>query len=85
MMSADTIKEKIHYSLINEGIYVDDDDMMISEYLPDSLTFVSLIVQLEGQLDMELPDEILDWEKIGTVNSLTVYLYELMKTSKRNQ
>lgn len=84
MMSIDMIKERIHYALINEGIYVDDDDMMISEYIPDSLIFVSLIVQIECQFDIELPDEILNWEKIGTVNSLSFYLHELLSTSITN-
>lgn len=77
-MSIEEIKEKLHYALINEGIYVDDDDMMIAEYIPDSLAFASLIVQIECQLDIELPDEILNWEKIGSVNSLSFYLNELI-------
>ena len=59
-MSIEEIKEKLHYALINEGIYVDDDDMMIAEYIPDSLAFASLIVQIECQFDIELPDEILE-------------------------
>lgn len=80
-MSIQKIREKLHFALINEGIYVDDDDMMISEYLPDSLAFVSLIVQIECQLDIELPDEIINWKKLGSVNSLTLYLNELIRTN----
>lgn len=80
-MSIQEIREKLRFALINEGIYVDDDDAGISEYLPDSLAFVSLIVQIECQLDIELPDEIINWEKLGSVNSLTLYLDELIRAN----
>lgn len=83
-MSIEEIREKLHFALINEGIYVDDDDMMISEYILNSFAFVSLIVQIECQFDIELPDEILVWEKLGSVNSLTLYLNEFIHANAEN-
>ncbi len=77
-MSIEEIKEKLRYALLNEGIYVDDDDMLISEYVLDSLSFISLIVQIESQFDIELPEEILNWERLGTINSLSLYLKSLL-------
>lgn len=82
-MDIDEIKEKLHYSLTNAGIYVDNDDELISDYIPDSIVFVSLIVQIECQLDIELPDEIMDFERLGSVNSLSIYIHSLMSDDKQ--
>lgn len=77
-MCIEDIKEKLHYALLNEGILIDDEDMNIAEYIPDSLAFVSLIVQIECQFDVELPEEILNWEQIGSINSLSFYMKDLL-------
>ncbi len=74
------IKEKLHYALLNEGIFIDDDDMDIVEYIPDSLAFVALIVQIECKFNIELPDEMLNWERMGSVNSLSLYLQDLLNS-----
>lgn len=81
-MEINEIREKLHYALINEGIYVDDDDVLISEYISDSIAFVSLIVQIECQFDVAMPDEILDFERLGSVNSLCVYISDLISADK---
>lgn len=81
-MNSDEIKDKIKYALINEGIYVNNDDEMISDYIADSISFVSLIVQIECQLDIDIPDEVLSYERLGSVNSLAAFVETLINPDR---
>ena len=55
---------------------IDDDEIDIREYIPDSITFVTLIIEIETILDIEFPNELLTYERIGTIDSLSEALVE---------
>lgn len=77
-MSLDDIKLKIHIAFANMGLFIDSDDTPLEEIIVDSLEFVSLIIEIESVLDFEFPDELLSLDKIGTINTLSIALNEII-------
>ena len=75
-MDKKAIKDGILQAFTNKGLVIDDEDIELKDYIPDSLTFVTLIIEIETILDMEFPNELLTFERLGTINSLTEALYE---------
>lgn len=75
-MDKETIKDGIIRAFINKGLVIDDEEIELKDYIPDSLTFITLIIEIETILDMEFPNELLTFERLGTINSLTEALYE---------
>lgn len=61
------------------GILVDDRELSIVEYIPDSITFIEFVVAIEEKFDIELPDEFLLIEKIGSISELAEVINILRK------
>lgn len=82
-MNKDEVKAQIIESFKSLGVYIifedEEDDIDIRTYLTDSLMFVSAIVQLEEDFDIEFEEEQLSWEILSSINALTEYIYELKK------
>ncbi len=74
-MDKKAIKDGILQAFTNKGLVIDDEEIELKDYIPDSLTFVTLIIEIETILDMEFPNELLTFERLGTINSLTEALY----------
>lgn len=72
----ETVKQGILQAFTNKGLMIDDDEIDIREYIPDSITFVTLIIEIETILDIEFPNELLTYERIGTIDSLSEALVE---------
>lgn len=68
------INVKMENDLVNileeNGIFVDDKEILLADYLPDSLTFVNIIIGIKEAFDIELPDEMLLIENLGTFYNL---------------
>lgn len=75
-MDKETVKQGILQAFTNKGLMIDDDEVDIREYIPDSITFVTLIIEIETILDIEFPNELLTYERIGTIDSLSEALVE---------
>ena len=76
MASAEEIEERIK-SIIVEQLGVNADEVtaeasFIEDLGADSLDIVELIMALEEEYDIEIPDE--DAEKIQTVKDVTTYV-----------
>lgn len=58
--------------LSNIGILIDEQmetfDVDLTEYILDSIQFISFIVELERELNIEFPDELLLYENIRSLN-----------------
>lgn len=67
--------------LENMGIMLDDieqtEDIDLTEYIIDSIQFVSFIIELERALDIVLPDNFLLIKNYGSLNTLCEALEEL--------
>lgn len=67
--------EKDLVNILEEnGIFVDNKDRLPADYLPDSLTFVNIIIGIEEAFDIELPDEMLLIENLGTFYNLLEFI-----------
>ena len=66
------------------GVFVDDKNVLLQEYIPDSLTFVSMVIGIEEEFDIELPEEMLLIDNLGTFNSLWERVYSLYETTASN-
>lgn len=67
------------------GIFIDDKNVLLQEYIPDSLTFVSIVISIEEEFDIELPDDLLLIDHLGTFNSLWERIYfDFLKDSTSN-
>jgi len=62
------------------GIYVDDIDISgdfdLREYIIDSLQFISMIVEIENEFDIEFPDDLLLYDNLKSFYAFT----ELLQT-----
>jgi acyl carrier protein len=76
MASADEIAERIKSIIVEQlGVSLEEvtpEASFIEDLGADSLDIVELIMALEEEYDMEIPDE--DAEKIQTVDDVTKYI-----------
>lgn len=53
----------------NFGIFIFEDeleDFLISDYIPDSISFIQFIIAIEEEIDNKLPDDFLDFEILNS-------------------
>ncbi len=71
-MTIGNIKKQIFEILDENGIYIEPgdtgEDIDLREYLVDSIQYVYFIVELEERLGVELPDEILIYDNLASLN-----------------
>ena len=69
-MLREMVENKLMAVFNENGLCIDDKNMLLQDYFPDSLVFVSIIVGIEEEFELELPDEMLLIENMGTFNTL---------------
>lgn len=75
------MKNKIIECMNNIGVFVEEnlnDNCQLSELIQDSLTFITLIVELENTFYIEIPDNYLNYESLQTVDDV-VQLVNMLK------
>lgn len=66
--------------LKNIGIYVDDEenlDIDINDYIEDSITFITFVVELEREFNIEIPDDYLIPTQLNTISNILNLIKEL--------
>ena len=83
------VREKLLYVLEANGIFVDrnkiEEDIDLREYVTDSIQFISFIVEIEKELNMEFPDEFLLFDKIASLNGFTNIIASFLSDEYVNQ
>lgn len=72
-MNYDEVLNRVYDSFENAEIYVDremDDLMEAKDYIVDSIQFIQLIVQLEKEFEIEMPDDLLLFENFETFEKI---------------
>ena len=72
-----SLKEQIVESLNGIGFDLslnDDDDIDLRDYIQDSIMFISTIVKLEEDLQIEIPDKMLIFDNFASLNSFCLDL-----------
>ena len=55
-----------------------DEDIDLRDFIEDSIQFVSAVVEIENQFDIELHDELLSPESLASINGFCTSLWELI-------
>lgn len=77
----------IVYEVIDEmGIYIDitEEDFDLSEYIVDSLQFLTFVINLEERLGIEIPDDLLLYDKMYSFNGYCKMLEGICKGDYKN-
>lgn len=83
-MNESNIREILIKEMENYGIIIDADakDVGLLNIGIDSIAFISLIVSIEGKLNIEIPDEYLGIEVLKSFNGFTHLVYSLVSETK---
>jgi acyl carrier protein len=70
-MDNKAIQSGIIECLKNIGIFVDDaDNFELPEYIDDSVSFLTFIVELERKFEVEIPDNYLSMKELNTLSDV---------------
>lgn len=72
------ILERVNTVFTENGILVDDYQVPLLEYMPDSITFINIAIGIEEALEIELPDELMLIQNWGTFLNLAERLADLL-------
>ena len=72
------ILEKINPVFVENGLLVDDYQAPLIDYIPDSITFINIVIGIEEILDIELPDAFLSIQNLGNTMNLAERLKDLV-------
>lgn len=75
------ITESVKNALDTVGCFVPEgnEDFDLREYLFDSLTFISFMIEIENLLGISLPDEVLNFELLASFNGFVELIGEYTK------
>ena len=74
-----TLTERLLLCFNNIGVFINPkDNFLLSEVLEDSLLFVSMIIEMEQEFDIEIPDEYLAADRLTTFQDLEELVKELV-------
>ena len=73
------VKKSIIKLLQNNGVLIEsnDDNLDVNNYSIDSIMFISIIVDIENQFSIAIPDEYLTIELLKSIDGLTNLVIEL--------
>lgn len=63
-------------------IFESEDDFDISEYIVDSLQFISFIIEIEKKLSVDLPDDFLLYEILNSAVGLSNKISDFLSGDK---
>lgn len=81
-LSTHYINEKLLIAIENSGIEIPKittDDIDLTEYIVDSIQFVSMVINIEEELGVVLPDEFLLIDNFRSIIGLVNQLKELVE------
>ena len=78
------IRNAIIESLDEIGIVIEDDekDFDLQEYIVDSLQFISLVVTIEQKLNIEMPENLLLYERMKSFNGYCEAIREIVQSQR---
>lgn len=81
-MKRKEIEQKLVNCLENVSIYIDVDDNVddidLENYIESSIQFISLVIEIEKEFSIELPDEMLDINTFKTIDMICDLLNEIL-------
>ncbi len=79
-MTLSEVKSAIYDVLLESGIMIDsiDEDFDLRDCIQDSIQFISFIVALEQKLEIEIHDELLQFDAIASFNNFSSNIYDIL-------
>lgn len=81
-MKRKEIEQKLVNCLENVSIYIDVDDNVddidLENYIESSIQFISLVIEIEKEFSIEIPDEMLDINTFKTIDMICDLLNEIL-------
>ena len=79
-------KDELNNIMLRIGVFgeVLENDK-IYDIIPDSLTFVTFIIEIEQEFNVEIPDELLNPEQMGTIKQLDQFLVKQTQNSLKSK
>jgi acyl carrier protein len=69
------MKSKLINCYENLGLFVEiDKNFLLEDYINDSLTFISLIVEIESEFNVEIEDKYLDFSRLNNFEDLLLLI-----------
>ncbi len=85
----ENVKKCILKFFEENGVCIDQDsisgDVDLHEYLIDSMQYIYFLVELERMLDIELPDEILLYDNLSSLNGFSNLIASYLDTSQKGE
>ena len=85
MNSLQIIEEKLAEIAEENGILVDDYDLNLIEYIPDSITFITFIATIEERFDIEMPDDFMLIETLGSIKELAMIIDDIIQNNESSK
>ena len=70
----DDTRKKVIECLDNVGISISDDESILTDYLEDSVVFVSFVIELEEMFQFEFETDTFSDDTFSTIESLIEYI-----------
>lgn len=76
----ETVQERVLKTLDEVGIFVDntEEDNDLTNYIEDSIQFMSFVVKLEEEFEIEFPNELLIFDNFKTLDSIENMIQQLV-------
>lgn len=86
-MCKDLIKKNIILAFNDIDIFFEDnnEDVNITNYIDDSIQFITMIVKLEETFNIEIPEELLLFENFESLNDIVLIIEDLIKLDKTKE
>lgn len=80
-MNYQEIKSNIIVALNNIGIYVDEgeDDIDLTDYITDSMTYIYFIIEIEDSFNVMLPEGMMLFDKLKSLNAFAYSIQEVLQ------
>ena len=60
-------------------------DCDLREYVVDSIQFISTIVEIENKLDIELTDEMLQFDSLASFYAFSINIFEILSNNLKKK
>ena len=83
-MDIKKISECLLSILAEMGIYIvsydyEENDIDLTEYISNSIDFITFFIEIEDAFKIDLPDELLGFENIRSLNSFSTKIFSYLQ------
>lgn len=81
-MDRQNIKMRILDVFSKIGFLIDDEAIDLNEYIPDSIGFVTLIIEIEDEFGVNFPNELLNINSFNSIENLVTIIDDLLYSAE---